>query len=108
MRAKPELLIVKLVCKTKSEHMNMLYDSGSTISLIKLKYLKDDTSIKRDILEIDFLRKYPIKYDFQKAELRIRNVAMKLRPFSKVILKPSQRNDNKSCNQSKSRRYSPC
>jgi len=134
-RAKPELLIVKLpVRETKKEHINMLYDSGSTISLMKLKKLKDDaliyenkiaftgitgheihtlgkvyatinvdghtikhafyvinddTPIEHDgILGIDFLRKHPVKCNFQKAELRIKNAVMKLHPFSKVILKP--------------------
>jgi len=133
-RAKPELLIVKLpVRETKRGHINLLYDSGSTISLIKLKNLKDDaliyenkialtgitghkihtlgkiyatinadehtikhafyvikddTPIEHDgILGIDFLRKHPVKCDFQKAELRIKNAVMKLYPFSKVILK---------------------
>jgi len=45
-RAKPELLIVKLsVHEAKREHINMLYDSGSTISLMKLKKLKNDALI---------------------------------------------------------------
>jgi len=45
-RAKPELLIVKLhVREAKREHIKMLYDSGSTVSLIKLKYLKNDALI---------------------------------------------------------------
>jgi len=112
----------------------MLYDSGSTISLMKLRKLKDDaliyenkialtgitghrihtlgkvyatinvdghtikhafyvirddTPIEHDgILGIDFLRKHPVKCDFQKAELKIKNTVMKLHPFSKVILKP--------------------
>jgi len=44
--AKPELLIVKLpVREAKREHINMLYDSCSTISLMKLEKLKDDTLI---------------------------------------------------------------
>jgi len=134
-RAKPELLIVKLpVREAKREHINMLYDSGSTISLMKLKHLKDDaliyenkialtgitghkihtlgkvyatinvdehpikhafhvikddTPIEHDgILGIDFLRKHPVKCDFKRAELKIRNTVMKLHPFSKVIIKP--------------------
>jgi len=33
------------VCEAKREHINMLYDSGSTISLMKLKTLKDDALI---------------------------------------------------------------
>jgi len=37
---------VKLpVRETKREHINMLYDLGSTISLMKLKKLKDDALI---------------------------------------------------------------
>jgi len=51
--------------------------------------IKDDTPIEHDgILGINFLRKYPVKCDFQKAELRIKNAVMKLHLFSKVILKP--------------------
>jgi len=134
-RAKPELLIVKLpVREAKRERIDMLYDSGSTISLMKLKNLKDDALVYEDkialtgitghkihtlgkvyatinvaehtvkhafyvikddtpiehdgILGIDFLRKHPVKCDFQRAELRINNAVMKLHPFSKVILKP--------------------
>jgi len=37
------------------------------------------------ILGIDFLRKHPVKCDFQKAELRIKNSVMKFHPFSKVL-----------------------
>jgi len=45
-RVKPELLIVKLLVReAKREHINMLYDSGSIISLMKLKELKDDALI---------------------------------------------------------------
>jgi len=46
-RAKSELLIiVKLpVREVKREYGKMLYDSGSTVSLMKLKYLKDDALI---------------------------------------------------------------
>jgi len=51
--------------------------------------IRDDTSIEHDgILGIDFLRKHPVKCNFQRAELRIRNAVIKLYPFSKVILKP--------------------
>jgi len=117
VRAKPELLIMKLrVHETKNEHMNMLYDSSSTISLMKLKYLKDNAliyenkialtgitghkvhtlgkvyvtiTIEHDgILGIDFLRKHPVKCDFQRNKLRITDAVMKLYPFSKTILKP--------------------
>jgi len=43
------LLIVKLPMReTKREHINMLYDSGSIISLMKLKKLKDDTLIYKN------------------------------------------------------------
>jgi len=33
------------VRETKREHIKMLYDSDLTVSLIKLKYLKDDALI---------------------------------------------------------------
>jgi len=50
--------------------------------------IRDGTPIEHDdILGIDFLRKHPVKCDFQKVESRIRNAVMKLHPFSKVILK---------------------
>jgi len=42
--SKNELLQVTLpIREVKGEKINMLYDSRSTISLIKLKHLKDDT-----------------------------------------------------------------
>jgi len=51
--------------------------------------IKDDTPIEHDgILGIDFLRKHPVKCDFQRGELKIKNTIIKLHPFSKVILKP--------------------
>jgi len=115
---KTDLLIVRLpVSEVKCEKIKLLYDS--TISLMKLKYLKDDPLIYENkialtgitghkihtlgkvyatinmyehiikhafyvigdtlnehdgILGINFLRKHCVKCDFQKTELKIRNV----------------------------------
>ncbi|KAL6446821.1 hypothetical protein ACFW04_001329 [Cataglyphis niger] len=49
MKKKTELLLITLsMQQAKREKVQMLYDSGSTISLIKLKQLKDDTLIYED------------------------------------------------------------
>ncbi|XP_077264813.1 uncharacterized protein LOC143898889 [Temnothorax americanus] len=48
-RTKPELLLTRLpILEVKPGASNMLYDSGSTISLIKLNALKDDASVYED------------------------------------------------------------
>ncbi|KAL6417130.1 hypothetical protein ACFW04_012963 [Cataglyphis niger] len=48
-RAKNELLLVTIpMQQIKNEEIQMLYDSGSTISLIKLKHLKDNTPIQKE------------------------------------------------------------
>jgi len=47
--AKTDLLLVRLLVREiKGEKINLLYDSKSTISLIKLKYLKNDALIYKN------------------------------------------------------------
>jgi len=46
MHTNMDLLLVRpLVREAKGEKINLLYDSGPTILLMKLKYLKDDALI---------------------------------------------------------------
>ncbi|KAL6420782.1 hypothetical protein ACFW04_014022 [Cataglyphis niger] len=113
-QAKNELLLVTILMRQiKNKEIQMLYDSGS-ISLIKLKHLKDDTPIQEEkiainnqkikhafyvvrddisieyegILEIDFLRQHSVTCDYKYNQLKLGKAMLNLHPFNKIILKP--------------------
>ncbi|KAL6433642.1 hypothetical protein ACFW04_006622 [Cataglyphis niger] len=93
-RAKNELLLVTIPMRQmKNEEIPMLYDSGSTISLIKLKHLKDDTTIQEEKIALTGVTGHKI-YTVGKmyGTIRINNQketpTLNLHPFNKIILKP--------------------
>ncbi|KAL6417838.1 hypothetical protein ACFW04_012495 [Cataglyphis niger] len=113
---KNELLLVTIPMRQiKNKEIQMLYESGSTISLIKLKHLKDDTPIQKEkialtgvtghkiytigkiddipieyegILGIDFLCQHSVICDYKYNQLKIGNAVLNFHPFNKIILKP--------------------
>jgi len=112
--SEPQLLWTRLpVREATNGKINMLYDSGSTISLIKLRQLRDDALIYENkkldgrrlkhafyvvgddtpiehegILGIDFLKRHTVTCDYSNNKLQIGNAILKLHPFSKLVLKP--------------------
>ncbi|KAL6423096.1 hypothetical protein ACFW04_010527 [Cataglyphis niger] len=106
-RAKNELLLVTIPMRqVKNEEIQMLHDSGSTISLIKLKHLKDDTPIQEEKIALTGNKQPKVKHTFYVVRDDIpieyegiigyllpsstfRNLKRHAEPpFNKIILKP--------------------